>query len=358
MKKILLVGGGTGGHCLPMLSIYKEFKKKNIKCTIVTDFRGISYFSTLPQYDIKLIKNINSSNSRISQLINFPYFFIQSLKLCFNLKVNFAVGFGGFITIPFLLACIFFRIKTVIHEANAIMGRANRFLSFYSYFIFTTFNDTKNINLRFLNKVKCIGMPIRAHLNSDKFYKKNNSNVIRICILGGSQGSKSLSEVVPKSIIKLRSIINKNLFITHQGRESDIKYIKNIYNAFGIKADVSVFFDDMPKRMQYSDVIISRSGSSTTNEIVFYKKPSILIPYPYAIDDHQYYNAKTLSQYSCSTLIRNENLNSTRLTIEIFKSIFVPAKKKYIKSKLSRINSLNSAEKMIQILKLDLNGHK
>jgi UDP-N-acetylglucosamine--N-acetylmuramyl-(pentapeptide) pyrophosphoryl-undecaprenol N-acetylglucosamine transferase len=114
----------------------------------------------------------------------------------------------------------------------------------------------------------------------------------------------------------------------------------------------------MPKRMQYSDVIISRSGSSTTNEIVFYKKPSILIPYPYAIDDHQYYNAKTLSQYSCSTLIRNENLNSTRLTIEIFKSIFVPAKKKYIKSKLSRINSLNSAEKMIQILKLDLNGHK
>ena len=156
----------------------------------------------------------------------------------------------------------------------------------------------------------------------------------------------------------LKSIIKKKLFIIHQGRESDIKYIKNTYKSFGIKADVSVVFDDMPKRMQCSDVIISRSGSSTMNEIVFYKKPSILIPYPYALDDHQYYNAKTLSQNSCSTLIRNENLNSNRLTIEIFKSIFVPDRKRYIKSKLSRINLLNSAEKMMQILKLDLNGHK
>ena len=178
MKKILLVGGGTGGHCLPMLSIYKEFKKKSIKCTIITDFRGLSYFSELPKCDVKLIKNINASNNRVSQLINFPYFFLQSLKLCLNTEANFAVGFGGFITIPFLLVCNLFRIKTVIHEANAIMGKANRLLSFCSYFIFTTFNDTKNINLRFINKVKCIGMPIRTYRNYDKVYKKNNIRLI------------------------------------------------------------------------------------------------------------------------------------------------------------------------------------
>ena len=208
MKKIYLVGGGTGGHCLPMLTMYQFFQKKKINCKIITDYRGSFFFKTIPKKDKKILKNIFKSNNRLSQILNLPLFFFQSFLYLMKSKADFVFGFGGYITLAPLNAAELLNYKIAIHEANAVMGKANRSLSKKANIIFTTFKDTKKVDMKYESKVTNVGMPIR----NIKFEKKNilkNIDQIRICVIGGSQGSKSLSEIVPKAIINLQSKINQ-----------------------------------------------------------------------------------------------------------------------------------------------------
>ena len=352
MKKIYLVGGGTGGHCLPMLVTYDFLRKKKIKCKIITDKRGSSFFTSIPLKDKKILFSLSNSNNRISQILNIPIFFIQSFIMILNSKVDFIIGFGGYMTLAPLKASTLLNYKTAIHEANAILGRANRSLISRASIIFTTFDETKKIEKKYENKVAIVGMPVR-----DIKLKKNNLlklGVIKICVIGGSQGSKLLSEIVPKAVVHLQTKINKKIIVSHQGRKEDIKRIKNFYNSNYLKSDVSSYFNDIQSRINDSDLIISRSGSSTMNEIIYLKKPSIFIPFPYAVDDHQYYNAKTLSDIKCTKIIRNNKLNFIKLSLEALKLIKFENTTSYVSSKLSRIRTSNSAENIL----LRLNEYK
>ena len=349
MKKIYLVGGGTGGHCLPMLTMYQFFKKKKIKCKIITDYRGSFFFKTIPEKDKKILKNIFKSNNRISQILNLPLFFFQSFFFLLKSKADFILGFGGYMTLAPLNAAELLNYKIAIHEANAVMGKANRSLLNKANIIFTTFKDTKKIDTKYETKVSNVGMPIRNFRHEKKNIHKN-INEIRICVIGGSQGSKSLSDTVPKAIVNLQSKINKKIFVTHQGRLEDLKKIKNFYNSNHLKCNVSDYFYNMPSLINMSDIIISRSGSSTTNEIIFSQKPSILIPFPYAVDNHQYFNAASLSKINCSKIIRNKDLNYVNLSLEIFRLLNFQKKSGYIGSKLSRIKIVNCSENILSKL--------
>ena len=349
MKKIYLIGGGTGGHCLPMLTTYTFFKKKKINCKIITDKRGSIFFDSIPTEDKKILKNLSNINNRFSQIFNLPLFFIQSFLIFLNSKPDFIVGFGGYMTLAPLYAAALLNCKIAIHEANAVMGKANRNLIHKAKIIFTTFTDTLKIDKKFKKNVVTVGMPVRV-FKTDKKIRDKYKDKIRICVIGGSQGSKSLSEIVPKAILNLQAKINKKIHVSHQGRLQDLRKIKNFYNANKLSCDVSNYFNDMPSRIDMSDIIISRSGSSTTNEIINSKKPSIMIPFPYAVDDHQYLNAKKLSEIKCSKIIKNNNLNFTNLSLEAYRLLNSEMKSGYIKSKLSRIKTANSSEYMLSKL--------
>ena len=351
MNKVFLVGGGTGGHCLPMLTTYNEFKKKEIICTLVTDTRGKFFFKSVPSKDILLIKNTILINNRLAQIVNLPFFMIQALCICLSTRSDYAIGFGGFITIPFLFICKILNIKYALHEANAIMGKANIFLAKNAENIFTTFKETKKNYKENYKNIHHVGLPIRNLKYKNNFLLKKQKKEINICILGGSQGSKSLSQLVAKAMIGLKPFINKKIKLSHQCRKEDFKRVKNIYNSFCLNADVNFFFNDMPLRMKNADMIISRAGSSTINEIIFYEKPSILIPYPYAAEDHQMFNALSLSKDSCSKIIKDIDLNPQILINEILKLMISPSKKHYIKSKLSRNKIYNPSLNMLSILK-------
>ena len=349
MRKIYLVGGGTGGHCLPMLTTYRFFKKKKIECKIITDERGRVFFDTIPEEDKKILKNLFKANNRVSQIFNIPLFYIKSLFIFLNSKADFVVGFGGYMTLAPLYAAKILNYKIAIHEANAVMGKANRNLVSKAKIIFTTFEQTLKIENKFRAKVINVGMPVRD-LKNDKRIISKNIDKIRICVIGGSQGSKSLSEIVPKAIVQLQDKVSKKIHVSHQGRLEDLKKIKNFYIANKLSCEVSDYFDDMTTLIHMSDIIISRSGSSTTNEIINAKKPSILIPFPYAVDDHQYFNAKKLSEIKCSKVIRNENLNSVNLSLEAYRLLYFEKNSGYIRSKLSRIKTTNSSEQILSKL--------
>ena len=140
MNKFILVGGGTGGHCIPMLAVYQKFMELNINCQIITDKRGSFFFREIQQNDITIIKTPTKMISKLEQLINFPIIFLQTVLLMMNTKSAHIIGFGGYMTLPVLLGAKFTNKKISIHEANAIMGKANRVLSNYASNIFITFN--------------------------------------------------------------------------------------------------------------------------------------------------------------------------------------------------------------------------
>ena len=352
MKRVILTGGGTGGHCLPIQVTYKSFKKRKIDCYIVTDKRGKNFFSKINSEKIIIIWQPIESNNRVSQLINFPIILLQSFVIFFKLNPSFTIGFGGYITFPFLLSGSFLKYKIAAHEANAVLGKANKLLMSRIKYLFTAFIKTRNIHKKFLSKTIHVGMPIRLYKSSKT--NKNNSKIYRICVIGGSQGAKSFSDFIPHAIIKLQNDNKFRFSVDHQVRKEELNYVRNIYKSSGIENNVKEFFSDMPRRILESDLIISRAGSSTVNEIIHYGKPSILIPYPYAADNHQYYNALELKKLLISQIILHKNLSVKKIYVEILKIIKNKIKRKYTNTQVSKVRKLSPSEKMFNLIRNEI----
>ena len=245
MNKIILVGGGTGGHCIPMAALYKKFLKLKIDCLIVTDKRGSIFFKDLKQTDVIVLKTPIKFISKLQQLINFPIIYLQILSVLLKNRSTHILGFGGYLTLPALLCAKSIKRKISIHEANAVMGKANRVLSKYASFIFLSFSETKMVDKKFNLKIYEVGLPLREEFEN---FKTKESNKYIISIIGGSQGSYSFSKEVPEAIIKLSKNVDRNLLVYHQCRKEDISKIKDIYRNFGILSEVSNYFNDMPKK--------------------------------------------------------------------------------------------------------------
>jgi UDP-N-acetylglucosamine--N-acetylmuramyl-(pentapeptide) pyrophosphoryl-undecaprenol N-acetylglucosamine transferase len=349
MKAIILIGCGTGGHCIPMVAMYIKFLKEKVSCTILTDYRGAFFFKSLNQNDVIVLKTGSKAVSRLEQFISFPLIIIQALVLLLKIKPYHIIGFGGFLTLPFMLYASFIGINISIHEANAVIGKANRILAKKSKNIFLTFKETRMLDSKFINKSSCVGLPLREEMIKFNNYKQTSNKII-ISVIGGSQGSNTLANEVPMALIKFQNLVGKNIFVYHQCRQEDLKKIKHIYRAFKIKHEVSNYFNDMPRKIISSNIIVSRSGSSTINEIITAQKPSVLIPFPYAVDDHQLYNAKILKSLSCSEIISNNRLNSNILSNCLLKIYKNPDKIKYIHQKLGRFKHINSSLQMLNII--------
>ena len=353
MKRMILIGGGTGGHCLPIQVMFDSLIQKKIDCYIVTDKRGRLFFPSINREKIITIWQPIESNKRVSQLLNLPIIFIQSLFIFLKLKPNFTIGFGGYITLPFLLSGSFLKYKIAAHEANAVLGKSNKFLLRQIKYLFTSFDKTQNVHKNFINKIIHVGMPVRLY-SFRKSIKRNNNNSFKICVIGGSQGAKSFSNFIPKAIIKLQNENNISCVVNHQARKEDISLVKNTYGSSRVKSNVKQFFYDMPRRIFESDLVISRSGSSTVNEIIYYRKPSLLIPYPYAIQDHQYHNARELEKRLIGKIILNQDLNTQKIYLEMLKIFKNKVKRKYIAFSNPKLVNLNPCEKIYDLIKSDL----
>ena len=347
MNKIILVGGGTGGHCIPMVALYKKFLKLKIDCLIITDKRGSFFFKDLKKTDVIVIKTPTKFISKFEQLINFPIICLQILFVLFKNKYSHILGFGGYLTLPVLLSAKSIKRKISIHEANAVMGKANRVLSKYASSIFLTFSETKMVNTKFNLKIHKVGLPLREEFENFKI-KENDKYIISI--IGGSQGSYSFSNEVPEAIIKLSNYTGRNLFVYHQCRKEDISKIKDKYHNYGILSEVSNYFNDMPQKMSESDVIISRSGSSTVNEIIYTNKPSILIPFPFAIDDHQFYNASFLEKKLCAKIIKDSEISSDLILNDLLGFYKNPDKVRFISQKLRDLTYKNTTNNILKLI--------
>ena len=299
-KVILIAAGGTGGHIYPALSIIN--KKKFDTHLVITDLRGKGYFTKfLNEKNINILvhthKVISPSNqliiNKLTSLFYFVISFIKSILLIIKYRPIRVLGFGGYPSVAPVLAAKIFGITTIIHEQNAVVGRANKLLSYISNIIALSFENTKNVS----NHKNFIysGNPVRDEffsIGKRKYELPNNANKFYVLIYGGSLGASFFSEHLTSIICSMPEHIKKRVKVIQQVRKEDIDKVQDKYIQNKIDCEISVFFNNIFTKFKLAHLVITRAGGSTVAEIIASKKPAILVPLSNSLDNHQLENAQ------------------------------------------------------------------
>ena len=354
-KVVTIIAGGTGGHIFPAISCFHFLKDKFDIC-IITDSRGNKYFNQIKKnkknkFDLIVINSMSPYKSGLIQKFKFLLYtlfsILKSLFILIRTRPNLLIGFGGYTTVfPCIIGKII-GIKFIIHEQNAIMGRANKLLERFANISLVSFENTMpETNSR--KRIFC-GTPVRNEFFEDKNNKlKNNRNKknLNILIFGGSLGSDFFSEKLPHAFCKIdKNILNK-LQITHQIINPKINKVKQKYMSHNVSASVKKFFNNIHEYYKNADLIICRAGGSTLAEIIVSKIPSIIIPFNKALDNHQMINSRLISNNNLGWVI-NENdfdikyFNKIIKDLVLKKNILFEKKKKFcsFNKKISKITN-------------------
>ena len=346
MKKVLIVTGGSGGHVIPSLSIY-DILKENFEVQIVTDLRGSKYINN-NDYNFSLIDVPNLFSNLLLlpyNLIKFCISIIKSYKyLKFN-NFNILISTGGYMSLPLCLASNLLNIKIYIFEPNLVLGRANKFMLNFAKKIICYDKNLKGISKKLSNKIYLVKPLLRKEIYK---YQKNEKTTIaekkKILIIGGSQGAKFFDEFITKIIIKL-SKIEKIQVLQQVINLNSKENIKEFYQKNHIEHELFHFDDKLLMQAVNYDLAITRSGASTISELAYLNIPFVAIPYPYAKDNHQYYNAEFYEKNKSCWLIMQKDIdenNFTDLMIKIFQDQNEYSSKK---NNLIKLNKENTWEK-------------
>jgi UDP-N-acetylglucosamine--N-acetylmuramyl-(pentapeptide) pyrophosphoryl-undecaprenol N-acetylglucosamine transferase len=309
---ILLSAGGTGGHLFPAEALAHELKARGWSVPLVTDSRASKYADRFPGDDIHVVESATPSGKNPLKLISAGFTLMRGMRqarlLLRDLKPKAVVGFGGYPTVPplFVASGTF---PTVIHEQNAVMGRANRLLSHRVTAIAGGFMKAEGAQA---GKIVETGNPVRpAVIEAVKtpFDAPEDDGPLRLVVFGGSQGARFFSDSVPEAVAALPDELRSRLRITQQARPEDEARVKARYGELGVEAEVSPFFADLPSRIAAAHLVMSRSGASTVSEIAAIGRPAILVPYPYALDHDQAANAAALEAAGGAIVRREQSLD-------------------------------------------------
>lgn len=329
---ILLAAGGTGGHVFPAEALASDLIGRGCRLGLVTDKRGKAYGGRLGELETYHISAGGiagkSLPARIKSVAELGLGAWQAWRLVKTLKPDAVVGFGGYASVPTMMAATFASAPTVIHEQNALLGRANRLLAGRVDAIATSFATTHGLPEGADAKVSLTGMPVRDAVAAcaGAPYPDDEGNApLRIVVLGGSQGASILSTVVPAALAKLPRDLRARLDVTQQCRKEDLANVAAAYQESGIRAHLESFIDDVPDRLAGAHLLISRAGASSVAEAMVVGRPAILVPYPHAADDHQTYNAQAIDAAGAGWIMPQDTFNADALAARLDSLLGLPA---------------------------------
>lgn len=297
---VVLAAGGTGGHVFPAEALGSELLRRSCPLALFTDKRGASFGALTEQIDIHTVRAGRFSGGfmeRACGLANLARGVFEAGRKLRRLRPAVAVGFGGYSSVPTMIAAICLGIPTLIHEQNAVLGRANRLLALRAAAIATSFERVARLRPADLGKATCTGNPVRAAVAAirDEPYAPVEER-LTILIIGGSQGATVFSRVLPDALALMPEGRRRRLMISQQCRPEDIARVEEAYTAMGMRADIKTFFNDVPTRLHDAHLVIARAGASTVAEITAAGRPAVLVPYPHATEDHQTANARAVEE--------------------------------------------------------------
>jgi len=327
---VLLCAGGTGGHLFPAEAVAHEMKSRGYTIHLAADERVERFAGNFPAEEIHQVHSatVGSKNpfAILRTLMKLYSGYKQSIALFKRINPSVVVGFGGYPTVPPLLAAARQGIPTLVHESNAVLGRANRLLSSKVNTVAIGFGETKNIGDV---AVSVTGNPVRPDILKaaiQRYPQRTKDAPFNLLIFGGSQGAAFFSEVMPQACRLLDDSERARLNIVQQARPEDKDAVIAAYADMNIKAEVDSFFSDMAAKLQAAHLVISRAGASTVSELSVVGRPAILVPYPHALDHDQATNAAAMASEGGAWLFQQEALSPKLLADELSRAIADPKK--------------------------------
>ena len=319
---VLVAAGGTGGHLFPAAALAGVLSERGIAVHLATDRRAIRFGETFAEEAVHVVASatIRSRNpvALTQTAAALGVGLLQARRLIGRLRPAAVIGFGGYPSIPPVLAAVWRGVPTVIHDANAVVGRANRFLAPRVTAIATTFPETFRDAPDLAAKATITGNPVRsAVIAAAATPYSPPADVLRLLIFGGSQGARVMADIAPAAIALLDPRLRPKLRIVQQAREEDLARVREVYARLSVAAEVAPFFADLPARIAASHLVVARSGASTVAELAAIGRPSILVPLPHAIDQDQFANAGVLDDAGGALRLVQEAFTPERLAAEI-----------------------------------------
>jgi UDP-N-acetylglucosamine--N-acetylmuramyl-(pentapeptide) pyrophosphoryl-undecaprenol N-acetylglucosamine transferase len=323
-RPILLAAGGTGGHLFPAASLAQELGRRGYEVELATDERAEKYESDFPARAIHRVPSATfTSRSPLDMAKTFARLFKGYLKarhLLSDIDPLAVIGFGGYPTLPPIMAARSLGIPTAIHEQNAVMGRANRFLSRFADRIALSFSPTKRMHPGAEARAQVTGTPVRETVLAYRdvpYIAPEPVGRFLLLVFGGSQGAHFFAELLPQTLSLLPSPLLWRLTVVQQAREEDISELRAIYKEAGVAAHLGTFFRDLPERIATAHLVIARAGASTVAELMAIGRPSLLVPLPHALDNDQLENATRLQDGGGGWCIKQSELTPQRLASEL-----------------------------------------
>lgn len=318
---LLIAAGGTGGHMFPAQALAEAMLDRGWRVRLSTDDRGARYAGGFPSpVTIERVRSATFARGGVAARLAVPFRILGGIAAAMMRmsrdRPAVVVGFGGYPTIPALAAAWAFRLPRMIHEQNGILGKVNRFFApRVDAVACGTWPTTLPDGIRGTRT----GNPVRAAVleRAGAPYIPPGDYPMSVVVIGGSQGARILSDVVPAALASLPRSIAQNLRVAHQARAEDVARVTAAYADAGIRAEVEPFFNDIPRRFSEAQLVISRSGASSVADIATIGRPAILIPFAAAAEDHQTANARGLVDAGAAILIPESRLDAAALAAQI-----------------------------------------
>lgn len=295
---ILIAAGGTGGHMVPAHALSEELLRRGHRVTLLTDERGLRFPGLFERAEKHVL---DSATARGANPLAWARAALSiwrgrgaGRRIARATAAQAVVGFGGYPSLPGVLAGSSLRLPSLIHEQNAVLGRVNRRLQRRVSAIALTYSETRELNAVGRAKAQRTGNPVREAVLAARdaaYQAPEGQEPLRLLVVGGSQGARILSKVVPEAVATLAPAERARLTVVQQCRVEDLSAVAQAYEQAGVAHECRSYLEDMPVRLATAHLIISRAGASTMAELTAVGRPAILIPFAAAADDHQTANA-------------------------------------------------------------------
>ena len=350
----IIAAGGTGGHMFPAQALAEALLARGWRVTLSTDARGARYTGGFPDA-VRVVRVSAATFARGGALARL----VVPLRLAGGVlgagwgmlrrRPDAVVGFGGYPSIPALAAAWALRVPRALHEQNGVLGRTNRlFARRVDAVACGTWPTALPAGVEGLH----IGNPVRAAVleRAGAAYIPPGDYPLSVLVIGGSQGARILSDVVPPALAALPLDVVGRLRVAHQAREEDGARVARYYAEHGVQAEVAPFFDDVPRRMSEAQLVISRAGASSVADLTVIGRPAILIPYAAAAEDHQTANARALAEAEAAVVMPEAALSVEALTAEVAAILAAPARAQAMARAALALGRADAAERLAALV--------
>jgi UDP-N-acetylglucosamine--N-acetylmuramyl-(pentapeptide) pyrophosphoryl-undecaprenol N-acetylglucosamine transferase len=306
----VLTAGGTGGHLFPAQALAESLLRRGHRLVLMTDARGATYADRFPGAEVVTLPSASPSGGLIKK-IDAAIRLLRGGLLARRLLRQFApaavVGFGGYASFPAIWAAARRKLPVLLHEQNAHLGRANRMFASSADHIALSFQVTSAVPAG--TTAELTGNPVRdavLAIRNRAYEAPAHDGPINLLVFGGSQGASIFAKVVPTAIAQMPEKLKRRIRITQQVRDEELDEVRTAYASQGIEAELGSFFYNMDDLLSSAHLVLARAGASTCSELTIAGRPSVLVPYPFAADDHQTANAKALTDAGAAWMIPNQ----------------------------------------------------